>query len=738
MQEMKERQPDHGNLHSIQEDLSSRSDLLSQNEPIKSGPPEFDTVDEMFQYYASLENRLEVPTEPVFTDERQIQEIDAPTGYTKWLGEITQKTADQKKRINTGFQRVRDWATSIPKPTESKGHRNLVRGLKTTLAAGLLFIAGGSAFNAPSAHAAGEQNNVPAITSQENKQEPVQHLFPPEIRLTRADERADAPFVWPSSTDGSGDGDKDKAENSFIDSHIGVTETFASTVHTDLNMNVMHEFSSTSAEIMALVGEEVQPVDAATRKTLVDLATTLEAKKGIKFSETGQTLIGLFAEYWAKHGGLAQQGFPISDMFVDISSDGKPYVIQYFERAVFEYHPEFAPPNNVQLSLLGVAAKNRDFPISKEFPQGKPVPPIAEAKLASFKSLGQTEQSKKGHTFTETNHAVGGPFLDYWLANGGLAQQGFPITEPTTINNPDEGELVIQYFERAVFEYHKDYPDPYKVSLSLLGNEEFDRKFIVNPQTGKLSRRLPGQVGGGTGGQVSPTVAPTPEVTPSATPKPENITVKIPGKEYLGGYTMGWEYNNGTKVGWEIPDKGKVDLMNNILRVMGANEDSIKARPTDLVNFKALVYDTRVSSNYRERAPSLVTGKDEQWNPSLPIVFTQDEKLVPIDYRIRTSDSRFWYAVLTGPNKELIIATNKKNDPSLADSLSVGLNMVMEGMGRTDEADSLPKLPHGEGDLMKILIGKFGSNFDPNYDYKTVPGDFFDYNTKYKMFGANP
>jgi hypothetical protein len=33
--------------------------------------------------------------------------------------------------------------------------------------------------------------------------------------------------------------------------------------------------------------------------------------------------------------------------------DGKTYTVQYFERSVFEYHPENQPPYNVLLSQLG-------------------------------------------------------------------------------------------------------------------------------------------------------------------------------------------------------------------------------------------------------------------------------------------------------------------------------------------------------------------------------------------------
>jgi uncharacterized protein (DUF885 family) len=72
------------------------------------------------------------------------------------------------------------------------------------------------------------------------------------------------------------------------------------------------------------------------------------------FQQTGKRVGGLFLEYWQQHGGLAQQGYPISEEFTEKSDlDGKPYTVQYFERAVFEAHPENQSPYNVLLSQLG-------------------------------------------------------------------------------------------------------------------------------------------------------------------------------------------------------------------------------------------------------------------------------------------------------------------------------------------------------------------------------------------------
>jgi hypothetical protein len=88
----------------------------------------------------------------------------------------------------------------------------------------------------------------------------------------------------------------------------------------------------------------------------VALWTTVQAQPATcqTFPQTGQTVCGRFLQYWREHGGLAQQGYPISGEFQEVSAlDQRPYTVQYFERAVFELHPENQPPYDVLLSQLG-------------------------------------------------------------------------------------------------------------------------------------------------------------------------------------------------------------------------------------------------------------------------------------------------------------------------------------------------------------------------------------------------
>jgi plastocyanin len=171
----------------------------------------------------------------------------------------------------------------------------------------------------------------------------------------------------------------------------------------------------------------------------------------VTFKETGKTMRGKFMDYWNSHGGLAQQGYPISEEFVERSeTDGKVYTVQYFERAVFELHPENKAPYDVLLSLLG------NFNYKQKYPNGAP--------------NQQSNVSAGSQLFKETGKHLGGRFLEYWKANGGLTQQGFPISEEFNEKSDLNGKTYkVQYFERAVFEYHPENKPPYDVLLSQLG-----------------------------------------------------------------------------------------------------------------------------------------------------------------------------------------------------------------------------------------------------------------------------
>jgi hypothetical protein len=64
--------------------------------------------------------------------------------------------------------------------------------------------------------------------------------------------------------------------------------------------------------------------------------------------------------------------------------------------------------------------------------------------------------------------------LKYWQSHGGLDLFGYPISEE--IYGENGWPYAVQYFQRARFEYHPELPDPYQVSLGLLGDQLLSQK----------------------------------------------------------------------------------------------------------------------------------------------------------------------------------------------------------------------------------------------------------------------
>ena len=178
--------------------------------------------------------------------------------------------------------------------------------------------------------------------------------------------------------------------------------------------------------------------------TAIPAPTPMVPGTGVRnFPETKLTIRGIFLQRWQSGGGLAINGFPISDAFTETLEDGKPYTVQYFERARFEYHPENMAPNNVLLGQFG----------RRIHPADSPAQPL----------MGQTFVAATGHN-------LGGRFGAYWQNGGGVAQFGLPLSEILTETLEDGKQYEVQYFERARFEYHPENAGTtYEVLLGQFG-----------------------------------------------------------------------------------------------------------------------------------------------------------------------------------------------------------------------------------------------------------------------------
>lgn len=97
------------------------------------------------------------------------------------------------------------------------------------------------------------------------------------------------------------------------------------------------ELGNLGAELLTLQRANYPPV------ALVPNTDTL-----IYFPDTGHTLQGGFKSFWEAHNGPALFGSPISEEFLEISSDGIARTVQYFEKVRFEFDG-----TTVQIGMLG-------------------------------------------------------------------------------------------------------------------------------------------------------------------------------------------------------------------------------------------------------------------------------------------------------------------------------------------------------------------------------------------------
>jgi hypothetical protein len=155
------------------------------------------------------------------------------------------------------------------------------------------------------------------------------------------------------------------------------------------------------------------------------------------FPETGHSIRGNFLQFYksAKNPQLVY-GYPITEQM--ISRDGK--TVQYFQRARFEA----TNTQSVQLTALGSLTYQQKSPMTINNPNACQSYP--------------------------TGFSVCLTFLDFYKANGGPAQFGYPISPFESSDG-----LIVQYFQAARFEWRADRPADQRVVISDLGRIYFDQ-----------------------------------------------------------------------------------------------------------------------------------------------------------------------------------------------------------------------------------------------------------------------
>lgn len=166
------------------------------------------------------------------------------------------------------------------------------------------------------------------------------------------------------------------------------------------------------------------------------------------FPETGHTITGEFLAFYQQvPNPELVYGYPITER---ITTD-EGLVVQYFQKARFELHPERPEGQQIRLTPLGrvmreIVGPDTPFPFVKN-------PAICR--------------------MFESGFEVCYSFLAFFDQHGGATQFGQPISEV----EEREGRLV-QYFEYARLEWHPDSVEAgltQEIQLTYLGRQYFDQ-----------------------------------------------------------------------------------------------------------------------------------------------------------------------------------------------------------------------------------------------------------------------
>jgi hypothetical protein len=159
------------------------------------------------------------------------------------------------------------------------------------------------------------------------------------------------------------------------------------------------------------------------------------------FPETGHYVRGDFLRFYQSvPDPRLVFGYPITEEMT--SKDGK--TVQYFQRARFEVRNDLPETQHVQVTPVGQGLYQRSDQLRLE--------------------------NISGCELFPTGYSVCLAFLDFFKTHGGALQFGNPISPFEFHEN-----LIVQYFEKARFEWRADRPEGQRVVLTDLGRRFFDQ-----------------------------------------------------------------------------------------------------------------------------------------------------------------------------------------------------------------------------------------------------------------------
>lgn len=167
------------------------------------------------------------------------------------------------------------------------------------------------------------------------------------------------------------------------------------------------------------------------------------APRTVYIPEAGQSIDGVFLDVWREWGGAESWGLPLTQEFTE-----NGHIVQYYDFARFEYHPE--DPNGIVVHFGELGRQVRPFMVRRASGSGSEA--ANEAALTARAWAPHTAETALPNSDTwvfvpETGHGVAGAFKSFWESRGGAGYLGNPLTEQYKVDG-----VTYQVFERGKLE----------------------------------------------------------------------------------------------------------------------------------------------------------------------------------------------------------------------------------------------------------------------------------------------
>jgi hypothetical protein len=210
--------------------------------------------------------------------------------------------------------------------------------------------------------------------------------------------------------------------------------------------------------------------------------------------ETGHNVHGVFLTYYRAHNGAENFGAPLTEALWE-----RDRIVQYFERARFEFHPENPEPYRVQVSMLGDLYSSTDVPM-----KSGAIPPANNPNFRYFPESGQM---------------ISFAIKEYFDKSGGTEILGYP-----TSSLRFESGSFVQYFQKQRLVWNPAEPSANKVRPSPVGRVALDWRYATDY---KWRARMPNDWCGTLPKESTPTPAPFVIPTPSGGNAALNLQVRV-------------------------------------------------------------------------------------------------------------------------------------------------------------------------------------------------------------------